>query len=64
MLDFAGRVRSAFYAYEADEQMLELRQTIVQALDASFEIARRLSEAGNMTDLDFARERAQFEAAS
>ena len=27
---------SAFYSYEADEQMLELRQTIVQALDASF----------------------------
>ena len=63
VLDFAGRVRSAFYAYEADEQMLELRQTIVQALDASFEIARRLSEAGNITDLDLARERAQFEAA-
>ena len=63
VLDFAGRVRSAFYAYEADEQMLELRQTIVQALDASFEIARRLSAAGNITDLDLARERAQFEAA-
>ena len=42
VLDFAGRVRSAFYSYEADEQMLELRQTIVQALDASFEMARRL----------------------
>jgi cobalt-zinc-cadmium efflux system outer membrane protein len=63
VLDFAGRVRSAFFAYEADEQMLELRQAIVQALDASFEIARRLSEAGNITDLDLARERAQFEAA-
>jgi cobalt-zinc-cadmium efflux system outer membrane protein len=62
VLDFAGRVRSAFYAYQADEQMLELRQTIVQALNASLEIARRLSEAGNITDLDFARERAQWEA--
>jgi cobalt-zinc-cadmium efflux system outer membrane protein len=63
VLDFAGRVRSAFYAYEADEQMLELRQTIVKALDASFEIARRLSDAGNISDLDLARERAQFETA-
>jgi cobalt-zinc-cadmium efflux system outer membrane protein len=63
VLDFAGRVRTAFYSYESNEQMLELRQTIVQALDASFEIARRLSEAGNITDLDLARERAQFEAA-
>ena len=62
VLDFAGRVRGAFYAYEADEQILELRRTIVQALDASFEIARRLSQAGNITDLDLARERAQLEA--
>lgn len=62
VLDFAGRVRSAFYAYEADEQMLELRQTVVKALSASFEIARRLHEAGNLSDLDFARERAQLEA--
>jgi outer membrane protein, heavy metal efflux system len=62
VLDFAARVRSAFYAYEADEQMLELRQTIVQALTASFELARRIYDAGNMSDLDFFRERAQLEA--
>jgi cobalt-zinc-cadmium efflux system outer membrane protein len=62
VLDFAGRVRSAFYAYEADQQMLELRQTIVHALDASFEIARRLHQAGNISDLDFLSERAQLEA--
>jgi outer membrane protein, heavy metal efflux system len=62
VLDFAARVRSAFYAYEADEQMLELHQTIVQALTASFELARRIYEAGNMSDLDFLRERAQLEA--
>ena len=61
VLDFAGRVRTAFYTYQSDQQMLELRQTIVQALGASLEIARRLSEAGNITDLDFARERAQLE---
>ena len=62
VLDFAGRVRSAFYAYEADEQMLELRRTVVDALAASFDIARRLHQAGNISDLDFFRERAQFEA--
>ena len=42
--------------------MLELRQTIVQALTASLEVARRLNEAGNITDLDLARERALAEA--
>jgi outer membrane protein, heavy metal efflux system len=62
VLDFAGRARTAFYTYQSDQQMLELRETILQALGASLEIARRLSEAGNITDLDFARERAQWEA--
>ena len=62
VLDLAGRARSAFYAYEADEQMLELRRTVVEALSVSFELTRRLHEAGNLSDLDFARERAQLEA--
>lgn len=42
--------------------MLELRQTILQALAASFDVTRRLHEAGNISDLDFARERALLEA--
>lgn len=62
VLDFAARVRMAFYLYQATEQMLELRQTIVKALDASFEVTRRLYDAGNITDLDFARERALLES--
>ena len=63
VLDFAARVRTTFFLYQANEQMLELRQSIVQALEASFEVARRLNEAGNITDLDFARERALLETA-
>jgi cobalt-zinc-cadmium efflux system outer membrane protein len=62
VLDFAARVRTAFYLHQANEQMLELRQTIVQALNASLDVARRLNEAGNITDLDLARERALTEA--
>jgi cobalt-zinc-cadmium efflux system outer membrane protein len=61
VLDFAARVRTAFYIHQANEQMLELRQTIVQALNGSFEVTRRLHEAGNITDLDLARERALLE---
>jgi outer membrane protein, heavy metal efflux system len=61
VLDFAARVRTAFFLHQANEQLLELRQTIVQALGASFEVARRLSDAGNITDLDFATERALLE---
>jgi outer membrane protein, heavy metal efflux system len=62
VLDFAGRVRRTFLTYEADEQMLELRRTVVQALSASFEIAGRLHQAGNISDLDFFSQRAQLEA--
>ena len=62
VLDFAARARTAFYFHVANEQLLELRQTIVQALNASLEVARRLNEAGNITDLDLARERALAEA--
>jgi cobalt-zinc-cadmium efflux system outer membrane protein len=61
VLDFAARVRNAFWLHQASEQMLDLRQTIVQALTASFETTRRLHEAGNITDLEFARERALLE---
>jgi cobalt-zinc-cadmium efflux system outer membrane protein len=61
VMDFAARVRSAFFVHQANEQMLELRETIVQALTASFEVTRRLQEAGNIADLDFARERALLE---
>lgn len=62
VLDFAARVRTTFYLHQANEQTLELRQTIVQALAASLELARRLHEAGNITDLDFARDRALLES--
>ena len=62
VLDFAAQVRTAFYVHQANEQLLDLRQTIVQALTASLDVSRRLHEAGNISDLDLARDRAQAEA--
>jgi outer membrane protein, heavy metal efflux system len=62
VLDFAARVRTAFYAHQADEQLLDLRRTIVEALTASLDVSRRLHDAGNISDLDLARDRAQTEA--
>lgn len=61
VLDFAAQVRSAFYIHQANEQLLELRQTVVQALTASWDVSRRLHEAGNITDLDQARDRVGME---
>ena len=63
VLDFAPTVQAAFYRHQADEQMLELLQTIAQALAASLEVAQRLHAAGNITDLDLARERVLAEEA-
>jgi cobalt-zinc-cadmium efflux system outer membrane protein len=63
VLDFVLEARSAFYGHQADEQMLELRKAVVEALTASFDVSRRLHEAGNITDLDLARDRAAMERA-
>jgi cobalt-zinc-cadmium efflux system outer membrane protein len=61
VLDFAAAVRMAFYRHQADEQRLELLETVVQALTVSFDVTERLHQAGNITDLDLARERALLE---
>ncbi len=62
VLDFAVQVRTTFYEYQANEQLLELRRSIVQALMASLDVSRRLHQAGNITDLDLARDRALVES--
>jgi cobalt-zinc-cadmium efflux system outer membrane protein len=63
VLDFAATVRAAFYRHQANEQMLELQQTIGQGLAIGLEVTRRLHAAGNITDLDLAKERAGVEEA-
>ena len=61
VLDFAATVRAAFYRHQANEQRLELLETVVQALTVSADVTERLYAAGNITDLDRARERALLE---
>ena len=63
VLDLAGEVRVAYYTHVAAEQSLDLRKTVVAATEASFDLARRLREAGNITALDLANERALYEQA-
>ena len=63
VLDFAAKVQSAFYRHQADEQTLELLRTITHALSTALEAAQRLHAAGNITDLDLAREQATAEEA-
>ena len=62
-LELAFTARTAFYDYQAAEQIRELQTTVFDATAASWELAQRLHEAGNITDLDFANERAFYEEA-
>ncbi len=58
VLTLAAETRADFYVYQAAEQMLKLRRTAAQAAAASLDAAIKLHDVGNMTDLDFANERA------
>ncbi len=63
VLDFAATVRAAFYRHQANAQMRELQQSITQGLTVALEVAQRLRDAGNITELDLARQRALAEEA-
>lgn len=63
VLDLAAETRTAFYMLQADQQLLEMRRTVLEATDASFDVAQRLRDAGNITELDLAMERRQYEQA-
>lgn len=63
VLDLAGQVKREFYGHLANEQMVELRRSILHGLTIAFEVARRMHDSGNISDLDLNRERAQMEGA-
>lgn len=57
-LDLVLEVRSAYYSFLADQQVLAFRDTVLKALEAATEAAKSLHEAGNVTDLSYESERA------
>ncbi len=63
MLDLSFDARRAFYDYQAAAELLALRRTVLQAFDASADLATRLREAGNITELDLANQQSLFEEA-
>jgi outer membrane protein, heavy metal efflux system len=54
-------VESAFYSLEAAEQMTAMRRAMLEAGDASLDLASRQHEAGNISDLDFANQQTMVE---
>lgn len=63
VLDAAFEVRTAFYDYQAAQQALEMRSTVLEATEASYELAKRLRAAGNFRELDVLNERTLYEQA-
>jgi cobalt-zinc-cadmium efflux system outer membrane protein len=59
----AADVRSAFYAYQGAQQMLEMHRTVVEAVTASAETARELRDKGNLSDLAADDEQSMLEQA-
>lgn len=62
-MDLIFEVRKAFTNYLADQQVLELRKTVLAALEASALAAQEIHRAGNMTDLDLANQQVLHEEA-
>ncbi len=63
LLDVSYDTRRAFYAYQAAVQLLEVRRTVLEAFVASADLAQRLREAGNVTELELANEQSSLEQA-
>lgn len=63
VLDVVWRTQIAFYRHQASEQMLELHRQVVASTTASFDLAQRMRDAGNLRALDLAAEQALAEEA-
>ncbi len=61
VVDLDAKVCAAYYRVQADHQLAEMLRQVVSATDASADAAERLREAGNITQLDVARERMLYE---
>lgn len=58
VVQLATQVRVAFFVLQGAEQVRDLRRTVAYAAEASADASRRLHDAGNVTDLEFANEQA------
>lgn len=52
----AAETRAAYYRLQGAQQLAEMRRTVVDAAEANLDASRRLREAGNTRELDFAND--------
>ena len=63
VLKLAAEVRAAYYRAIGAQQIEQMRQHIVEAAAASYEMARRMHTAGNTSDMNLASEQGHYEQA-
>ena len=63
VLDFAAGTRAAYYTLQGAQQLTAALGTTVEAAEVSYVFARKLHEAGNISDLDLATQQDIYERA-
>ena len=58
VLTLAADVRAAYFSMQGAQQIVSMRQLVAEAAQTSFDLTRRQSEAGNVSDLVLATEQA------
>lgn len=61
VIDLARRVRESYYTLQSAQQVHQMRLLAFEASDVSYELARRMHEAGNLSDLELEREQGLLE---
>lgn len=56
VLDLAAEVNATFYTVQGGEEMVAMRRQVVQGAAAAADLAQRMHDAGNITDLDLRME--------
>ena len=63
VIEYAADVRAAYYSLSGAQQMLQLRETALDAQGLSVETAQRMRDAGNLNDLSLADHQVAYEQA-
>jgi len=57
ILELAAKVQSAFYNVQGNQQRVDIQKVATDAALASYELAKRFDQAGNISELELALER-------
>lgn len=62
-IESAAAARAGFYRVVAMRELVRLRRTVAEAAEAAYDLAKRLSEAGNLSAYDRLQEEARYREA-